>query len=126
MTRWLSQTSAADDDPTGIDMVVAVGLIAATGPIARFASPDRLVAYLGLNPRVHQSGEGRPRHGRITKQGRSHARTMLVEAAWQAVRGPGPLRAFFQRLSARRGPHCGGRRRTQAGGEIPVQAPKPA
>ena len=81
----------------GIDMVVAVGLIAAIGPIERFAGPDQLVAYLGLNPSVHQSGEGRPRHGRITKQGRSHARTMLVEAAWQAVRGPGPLRAFFQR-----------------------------
>jgi transposase len=89
----------------GIDMVVAVGLIAAIGPIARFAGSDRLVAYLGLNPSVHQSGEGRPRHGRITKQGRTHARTMLVEAAWQAVRGPGPLRAFFQRVSSRRGPH---------------------
>src|SRR3712207_7204404 len=35
---------------------------------------------------------------RITKQGRTHARTMLVEAAWQAVRGPGPLRAFYQRV----------------------------
>ena len=89
----------------GIDLVVAVGLIAAIGPVARFAGPDRLVAYLGLNPSVHQSGDGRPRHGRITKQGRTHARTMLVEAAWQAVRGPGPLRAFFQRISARRGPH---------------------
>ena len=89
----------------GIDMVVAVGLVAAIGPVQRFAGPDRLVAYLGLNPSVHQSGEGRPRHGRITKQGRSHARTMLVEAAWQAVRGPGPLRAFFQRVSARCGPH---------------------
>ena len=88
----------------GIDMVVAVGLIAAIGPVERFAGPDRLVAYLGLNPSVHQSGEGRPRHGRITKQGRSHARTMLVEAAWQAVRGPGPLRAFFRRVSTRRGP----------------------
>lgn len=30
---------------------------------------------------------------------------MLVEAAWQAVRGPGPLRAFYQRVSARRGNH---------------------
>jgi hypothetical protein len=49
--------------------------------------------------------EGRPQHGRITKQGRTHARTMLVEAAWQAVRGPGPLRAFYQRVSARRGNH---------------------
>ena len=89
----------------GIDMVVAVGLMAAIGPIERFAGPDRLVAYLGLNPSVHQSGAGKPRHGRITKQGRSHARTLLVEAAWQAVRGPGPLRAFFQRVSGRRGPH---------------------
>lgn len=89
----------------GIDLVVAVGLIAAIGPVARFAGPDRLVTYLGLNPSVHQSGSCKPRHGRITKQGRSHARTMLVEAAWQAVRGPGPQRAFFQRVSARRGPH---------------------
>lgn len=89
----------------GIDMVVALGLMAAIGPIFRFRGPDQLVAYFGLNPSVHQSGEGRPQHGRITKQGRTHARTMLVEAAWQAVRGPGPLRAFYQRVSARRGNH---------------------
>jgi transposase len=89
----------------GIDMVVATGLMAAIGPVERFAGPDKLVAYLGLNPSVHQSGDGRARHGRITKQGRTHARTMLVEAAWQAVRGPGPLRAFYQRVAARRGPH---------------------
>ncbi len=89
----------------GIDMVVAVGLTAATGPIERFKKPDRLVSYIGLNPSVHQSGEGPARHGRITKQGRTHARTMLVEAAWQAVRGPGPLRAFYQRVSSRRGNH---------------------
>ena len=30
---------------------------------------------------------------------------MLVEAAWQAVRGPGPLRAFYQRVARRRGNH---------------------
>ena len=89
----------------GIDMVVAVGLLAAIGPIERFPGPDRLVAYLGLNPTVHQSGYGRPRHGRISKQGRTHARTMLVEAAWQAVRGPGPLRAFYERVARRRGTH---------------------
>ena len=89
----------------GIDMVVAIGLAAAIGPVTRFKGPDQLVSYIGLNPSVHQSGEGRPQYGRITKQGRTHARTMLVEAAWQAVRGPGPLRAFYQRVSARRGNH---------------------
>jgi hypothetical protein len=89
----------------GIDMVVAVGLTAAIGTITRFKTPDQLVSYIGLDPSVHQSGEGRAHHGRITKQGRTHARTMLVEAAWQAVRGPGPLRGFYQRVSARGGPH---------------------
>jgi transposase len=89
----------------GIDMVVAVGMLAAIGPVTRFEGPDKLVSYLGLNPTVHQSGESRPRHGRISKQGRTHARTMLVEAAWQAVRGPGPLRAFYERVARRRGLH---------------------
>jgi transposase len=109
--RELARDALADADTKrlmtipGVDMVVAVGLLAAIGPIARFASPDRLVSYLGLNPTVHQSGEGRPRHGRISKQGRTHARTMLVEAAWQAVRGPGPLRAFYERIARRRGNH---------------------
>jgi transposase len=89
----------------GIDMVVAVGLLAAIGPIDRFTSPGRLVAFLGLNPSVHQSGNSPARHGRITQQGPCHARTMLVEAAWQAVRGPGPLRAFYERVRGRRGTH---------------------
>jgi len=89
----------------GIDMVVAIGLLAAIGPIDRFTSPGRLVAFLGLNPSVHQSGNSPARHGRITKQGPCHARTMLVEAAWQAVRGPGPLRAFYERVRGRRGTH---------------------
>jgi transposase len=89
----------------GIDMVVAVGLAAAVGDVHRFASPERLVAYLGLNPSVHQSGEGPAHQGRITKQGRGQARGMLVEAAWAAARSPGPLRAFFLRISARRGQH---------------------
>jgi transposase len=72
--RELAREARADANVTrlmtipGIDMVVAVGLIAAIGPIARFAGPDRLVAYLGLNPSVHQFDSGKPRHGHITKQ----------------------------------------------------------
>jgi len=89
----------------GIDMVVAVGLMAAIGRVDRFAHPDKLVAYFGLNPSVRQSGDGPAYHGRITKRGRSHARHLLVEAAWQAVRAPGPLKAFYERVRARRGNH---------------------
>lgn len=89
----------------GIDMVVAVGVMAAIGRIDRFASPEKLVAYLGLNPSVRQSGDGPAHHGKIAKRGRSHARHMLVEAAWQTVRSPGPMRAFYERIRAKRGSH---------------------
>jgi transposase len=88
---------------SGVHVTVAVGLLAAIGDISRFASSEKLVSYLGLNPSVRQSGNGPAHHGRITKQGRAHARAMLVEAAWAAGRAPGPLRAFFVRIQSRRG-----------------------
>src|SRR5215204_3882138 len=87
----------------GVDATVALSIVAAVGDFGRFRSPDKLVSYLGLNPRVRQSGGQPASHGRITKQGRAHARGMLVEAAWAASKTPGPLRAFYQRVRARRG-----------------------
>jgi transposase len=87
----------------GVDATVALSIVAAAGDFTRFRSPDRLVSYLGLNPRVRQSGGQPASHGRITKAGPAHARGMLVEAAWSASKAPGPLRAFYQRVRARRG-----------------------
>lgn len=88
---------------TGINAVVAIGIVAAIGDIGRFASAEKLVSYFGLNPTVHQSGLQPAKHGKISKCGRSHARAMLVEAAWAAAKAPGPLRAFFLRIRQRRG-----------------------
>jgi transposase len=87
----------------GIDVAAACTLIAAIGDIRRFDSPRKLAAYLGLDPRVRQSGEKPARHGRISKRGNPHARHVLVEAAHQAMRTPGPLRAFGERIRARKG-----------------------
>jgi transposase len=87
----------------GVDATVALSIVAAVGDFRRFRRPEQLVAYLGLNPRVRQSGNQAASHGRITKHGRAHARGMLVEAAWAAARTPGPLRAFYERVRARRG-----------------------
>jgi transposase len=87
----------------GIDAIVAMSIVAAVGDFSRFPSPDRLVSYMGLNPKVRQSGSAPAVHGRITRAGRAHARGMLVEAAWSAARAPGPLRAFYKRINARRG-----------------------
>jgi transposase len=87
----------------GVDATVALSIVAAVGDFTRFRTPDKLVAYLGLNPRVRQSGGQPASHGRITKAGPGHARGMLVEAAWSASKAPGPLRAFCCRVRARRG-----------------------
>lgn len=99
---------ALEDEPirrlltiTGVNLTVAAGLMAAIGSIDRFGSPQKLVSYFGLNPRVRQSGLGPAYHGRISKAGRSHARAMLVEAAWAAAKAPGPLRGFFSSVSVR-------------------------
>lgn len=43
---------------TGVNVTVAAGLVAAIGDIRRFAAPQKLVSYVGLNPRVRQSGLG--------------------------------------------------------------------
>ena len=87
----------------GVNVNTAATFLASVGDIRRFSSPRKLVSYLGLDPRVHQSGGTPARHGRISKEGPSEARHMLGEVAWKVTLTAGPLRAFFERIRARRG-----------------------
>jgi transposase len=87
----------------GVNLHTAATFMACVGDIGRFPDPRKLVSYLGLDPKVRQSGEERARHGHISKEGASEARHMLCEAAWIVVRYPSPLRAFSERIRARRG-----------------------
>jgi transposase len=80
----------------GVNFVTAAALIAAIGEVSRFPTARHLVSYLGLDPRVRQSGSEPARHGRISKQGPGETRHVLVEAAWDATRTAGPLRAFHR------------------------------
>jgi transposase len=65
----------------GIDTVTAVTIVAELHDFRRFHSPRELMAYLGLVPSEHSSGEGH-RRGSITKAGNSHVRRVLIEASW--------------------------------------------
>jgi transposase len=87
---------------TGIDYYSAMFLINEIGPIARFPSPKKLVSYAGLAPSTHQSGD-RTTHGPITKEGNSHIRWILIEAAHQAARHDPRLNQFYLRIMKRRG-----------------------
>jgi transposase len=71
----------------GIDTLSALGLCAEIGEWGRFDHPDQLSAYLGIVPYEHTTGSQR-RLGSITKAGSTHARRLLVEAAYHYRRGP--------------------------------------
>jgi hypothetical protein len=87
----------------GVDAIAGISIVAAVRDFTRFDDPDKLVADVGLNPRVRQSGNSAPVRGRISKTGRAHPRGVLVDTAWLATRAPGPLRAFYHDVQARRG-----------------------
>ena len=85
----------------GLGLANAVALVALVGDVSRFGRPAKLASYLGLDPRVRQSGT-RSFTGHISRAGQAHARGLLIEAAHAAVRTPGPLRGFYLRVERRR------------------------
>jgi transposase len=109
LDRWVAQRVLASPEMRrlmqlpGVSATTAATFMAAVGDISRFPSPRQLVSYLGLNPKVRQSGSEPAKHGRISKRGPAAVRGVLTEAAWVAARTPGPLRAFWERTAKRRG-----------------------
>jgi transposase len=65
----------------GLDTLSAIILLAEIVDFRRFRRPRELMAYLGLVPSEYSSGQTQ-RRGALTKAGNSHARRVLVEAAW--------------------------------------------
>ncbi len=98
---WVKQVPFLVQLP-GLGVLSAMRILAAIGEIARFPSAKHLVGYAGLGASVHQSGETN-RGGRITKEGRSDLRGIMVEAAWVAVEHHPHWKAQFERLSRRIG-----------------------
>jgi len=65
----------------GVAELTATSLVAEIGSFTRFGGARKLMAYTGLVPSEHSSGETR-HQGKITKTGNAHVRRLLVEAAW--------------------------------------------
>ena len=82
----------------GIDTLTAVLLLAELHDVQRFPTARALMAYLGLVPGEHSSGD-RHRRGAITKTGNTLARRLVVEAAWHYRHRPGIGRTLAQRRS---------------------------
>jgi transposase len=76
-------------------------LLVLTSGFTRFASAKQLVAFLGLSPRVYESGTSVKGKARICKMGAARARATLYMCAWSAIRYNKACRELYERLRQR-------------------------
>ncbi len=86
----------------GVGPVTSLAFVLTIGPASRFARGKKVSSYLGLNPSEHSSG-GQQHLGRISKQGNSTLRWLLVEAGQTAARRDPQLGRMYRRLKFRKG-----------------------
>lgn len=89
----------------GIGIVNAFALLAVIGDIRRFHTPERLVAYIGLNPGQRQSGKNKNIRLGIGKRGRGDLRSLLIQGAQSVMNKcrDSALGKWGWRLFARKG-----------------------
>jgi transposase len=85
----------------GVGPVTALAMVLTLGPAERFRSGKQVGSYLGLIPSEDSSG-GKQRLGKISKQGSSFLRFLLVEAGQTAARYDPQLKRFYRRLAVRK------------------------
>jgi transposase len=85
----------------GVGAVTALAMVLTLGAAERFESGKQVGSYFGLIPSEESSG-GKQRLGKISKQGSSFLRFLLVEAGQTAARLDPQLKRFYRRLAVRK------------------------
>jgi len=84
----------------GVGPVTGAIILAEIGDVQRFAAPEKLVAYAGIDPTVFQSGQFSASQTRMSKRGSPYLRHALWQAAFMATQHDPQLREFYQRKRA--------------------------
>lgn len=84
----------------GIGLITAVTFVSEIEIINRFNNLDKLCSYVGLIPTTHSSGE-KDINGKITPRSNKPLRSVLIEAAWMAIRSDPHLGLMFNDLTKR-------------------------
>ncbi|MFQ5400692.1 MAG: IS110 family transposase [Anaerolineae bacterium] len=84
----------------GIGLVTGAIILAEIGDVRRFAAPEKLVAFAGIDPTVYQSGQFTASQTRMSKRGSPYLRHALWQAAFMATQHDPQLRDFYQRKRA--------------------------
>lgn len=84
----------------GIGAALAAAILGEIGDVSRFAGPEKLVAYAGLDPSVYQTGEFVAAEARLSKRGSPYLRRALWLAAGMARLSNPDLQAVYERKIA--------------------------
>lgn len=106
---WLAAQAEADESVRlllthpGVGVMTALCVAHSLGDVTRFTNSRQVVAFAGLDPLEHSSGEKQHCWGRISKAGSRLLRYLLGQAGQQSLKADATLGAFYQRVSQRRG-----------------------
>lgn len=95
MSKTAEETQTLLRSIPGVGAMASALLIAHIGSIARFENTDQLAAYVGIDPRVYESGTSVHGKGYISKRGSSALRQILFSAAFIAQRHDPQLREYY-------------------------------
>ncbi len=82
----------------GIGIKNAIALLVATKAFSNFKSAKQVASYIGICPRIYQSGSSIKGKGSITKMGDKRVRTLLYLAARSAARHNPACKQMYDRL----------------------------
>jgi transposase len=88
----------------GIGLITTLAILGYLGDPGRFSSEKQVSYFVGLVPRIDNSGDTE-RMGRIIKRGCRHIRRTIIQCAWALVRSKygGDLKIKFEKIKSRRG-----------------------
>ena len=76
-------------------------LIVLTGGFTKFAHYKQLISYVGLSPRIYESGTSVKGKARICKMGMSRIRAVLYVCSWSAIKCNKACKELYERLVAK-------------------------
>ena len=103
LTHYATSYKALQTIP-GIGPKSSAILIAVTGNFKKFSTYKQLIAYVGLNPRIFESGTSVKGRGHICKMGTSRLRKLLYLCSWSAKRHNIYCKEMYLRLKAKAKP----------------------
>lgn len=85
----------------GIGKKTAVMLVVVTNNFQKFVNHKQLIAYVGLSPRIFESGSSVKGRGHICKMGNSYIRKLLYMCTWAAKKYNKGCKEMYERLKSR-------------------------